>query len=109
MAYDKGLAQRLRELLADRPVLTEREMFGGIGFMLRGNMSVGVLGDELIVRVGPEAYDTALDRPHARVFDFSGRPMKGWVMVGADGFESDDALSEWVDRGARFALSLPAK
>ena len=77
--------------------------------MLRGNMSVGVLGDELIARVGPEAYDTALDRPHARVFDSSGRPMKGWVMVGADGFESDDALSEWVDRGARFALSLPAK
>ncbi len=89
MAYDEGLAERLRELLADQPALTEREMFGGIGFMLQGNMSVGVLGDELLVRVGPDEHDAAMDRPHARVFRFHrpayqglGHGRRGWVRIG---------------------------
>ena len=77
MVYDEGLAQRLREQLDEEPGLTEREMFGGIGFMLDGNMAAGVLGDELLVRVGPQGHDQAMADPHTRVFDLTGRPMKG--------------------------------
>lgn len=80
MAYDQGLAQRVREALAGQPGLTERAMFGGIGFMVYGNMACGILKDELMVRVGPEGME-ALQRPGARVFDLTGRPMKGWVVV----------------------------
>jgi TfoX/Sxy family transcriptional regulator of competence genes len=109
MAYDEGLAQRIREVLGERPELVEKKMFGGIGFMLQGNMACGVLKDELIVRVGPERYEEALTKPHTRPFDFSGRPMRGWVMVASDGYESDEALQGWVQQGVDFALSLPPK
>lgn len=109
MAYDEGLAQRLREQLVEDPGLTEREMFGGIGFMLDGNMAVGVLGDELLVRVGPQGHDQAMADPYTRVFDFTGRPMKGWAVVAADGYADDDALGEWVAKGVAFARSLPPK
>ena len=109
MAYDEGLAQRIREVLGERPGLVEKKMFGGIGFMLQGNMACGVLKDELIVRVGPERYKEALTKPHTRPFDFTGRPMKGWVMVTSDGYESDDDLKGWVQQGVDFVLSLPAK
>ncbi len=84
-------------------------MCGGVGYMLRGNMSVGVHKDELIVRVGPARYEEALGRPHARPFDMTGRPMKGWVWVGQEGFEDDADLEAWVQRGVDFALSLPPK
>ena len=109
MAYDEGLAQRIREALADADGLSERRMFGGIAFMLHGNMAVGISGDELMVRVGPEAYDEALAQPHARVFDMTGRVMRGWVVVEAEGIADDVALGEWVRHGADYARSLPPK
>ena len=109
MGYDQGLAQRIRELIEERPDYIEKEMFGGIGFMLGGNMACGVIGEEMVVRVGPEGYEEAVKQPEARVFDFTGRPMKGWVMVAAKGLEVDADLKQWVQRGVDFALSLPAK
>jgi hypothetical protein len=84
-------------------------MFGGLAFLLGGHMCVGIIGEELMVRVGPEAYDEAVRRPHARKMDFTGRPMKGFVYVAPDGLESDAALHRWIARGVRFAASLPAK
>jgi TfoX/Sxy family transcriptional regulator of competence genes len=109
MAHDDGPAQRVRDLLQDQAALDEKKMFGGVGFMLGGNMACGVHGDELIVRVGPAAYDGALGQPHARPFDMTGRPMKGWVWVAQDGFDDDADLDAWVQQGVDFALSLPAK
>lgn len=109
MAYDEGLAQRVREMLQEQPELTEKKMFGGIGFMLQGNMACGVIGEELIVRVGPDQHGGALEKPHTRAFDFTGQPMTGWIMVAPDGYESDADLEQWVQQGADFALSLPAK
>jgi hypothetical protein len=109
MAYDKGLAQRIRELLAEQPELIEKKMFGGVGFMVQGNMACGVHKDMLIVRVGPEAYEEAMQYPHTRPFDMTGRAMKGWVMVESGGFEADVDLNEWVDLGLNFALTLPPK
>ena len=109
MAYDKGLAQLIRELLEERAGYFEKEMFGGIGFLLHGNMACGVLHDFLIVRVGPEKYQELLELPETRLFDITGRPMKGWIMVTPEGYESDTDLASWVERGAAFALSLPPK
>jgi TfoX/Sxy family transcriptional regulator of competence genes len=109
MAYDEGLAQRIREVLDERPGLVEKKMFGGIAFMLQGNMACGVVGDELMVRVGPEQHQETLARPYTRPFDFTGRPMQGWVVVTPDGVESDESLRDWVQQGVEFALSLPAK
>ena len=109
MAYDEGLAQRIRESLRDQPDLSEIKMFGGIGFMAQGNMVCGVLNDSLIVRVGPDRYPKALAQPHTREFDFTGRPMAGWVTVGLDGYEADLDLENWVNLGITYALSLPAK
>jgi len=109
MAYDEGLAQRIRDSLQGLAALVEKKMFGGIGFMVRGNMACGVNGDDLIVRVGPERYEEAMADPHARVFDMTGRPMKGWVTVAPEGVETDDNLQRWVQQGVDFALSLPEK
>lgn len=109
MAYDETLADRVRSALGPHMGLTERKMFGGLAFMLDGNMCVGIVGDELMVRVGPDGYDTALGQPHARLMDFTGRPMRGIVYVGEKGVTSDDALTAWVQRGVGFAASLPAK
>ena len=109
MPYDDGLAQRIREALEDRSDVSEKEMFGGLAFLLGGNMCVGVVKDELMVRVGRDARDNALKQPHAREMDFTGRPMRGFVYVGLKGFESDVDLNGWVERGVRFASSLPAK
>ncbi len=109
MAYDEGLAQRIRELLPVEESLVEKKMFGGVGFMLHGNMACGVNKDDLIVRVGLAGYDQALVRSNARPFDFTGKPMKGWIMVGPEGYESDEDLQVWVEQGIEFALSLPPK
>ena len=84
-------------------------MFGGLTFMLQGNMCCGVAGERLMVRVGPEKYDQALGQKHAQLMDFTGRPMKGFVFVGSEGLASDGELETWVQRGVDFALSLPAK
>ncbi len=109
MAYDEGLAQRVREELDERSDVTERRMFGGLSFLVGGNMACGVVGDRLMVRVGTEAYKDCLARPHAREMDFTGRPMKGMIFVDSPGTESDGDLAGWVDRGIAFAGSLPAK
>ena len=109
MAYDEGLAERVREQLAGEPALTEKRMFGGIVFMLGGNMSVGVYGDELLVRVGREGSDDALAEPGTRLFDMADRPMLGWILVAPDAVAEDDGLAAWVARGAGYARSLPAK
>ena len=109
MAYDEALADRVRELMLLRSAVSERKMFGGIVFMLDGNMACGVLGDELIVRVGPEEGERALAEPDTRAFDFTGRPTRGVVVVSPDGVAEDEALAGWVDAGADFAASLPAK
>ena len=109
MAYDEDLANRVREQLAGEEGVIEKAMFGGIAFMLGGNMAVGISGDELMVRVGPERDDEALEQPHTRPFDMTGRPMKGWILVGAPGVEGDAALGAWVERGVAVARSLPPK
>ncbi len=109
MAYDEKLATRVRDLLSDRPGYSERKMFGGLCFMVNGNMSCGIIGDELMVRLAPDTYEEALSHPHVRPMDFTGRPMKGMLYVGAGGNKEDMALAEWVDRGAAFAASLPPK
>jgi TfoX/Sxy family transcriptional regulator of competence genes len=109
MAYDEGLTQRVEEVLGDRPDLVAKKMFGGVGFLLRGNMACGVNKDHLVVRVGPDNYDTALAQPHVREFDITGRPMKGWVLIEPAGYESDEDLQRWVQQGLDFALSLPSK
>ena len=110
MAYDTELADRVREQLASERAVSEKKMFGGLAFLIGGNMAVAVSHrGGLIVRVGEEAYEAALEEPHAQVFDMSGRPMRGWVFVEADGLANDDDVAAWVSRGAAFAASLPAK
>jgi len=109
VAYDEGLAQRVRETLSERDDLSERKMFGGLCYMLGGNMCAGIVGDELMLRVGPEAYADALARPHAREMDFTGRSLKGMVYVGVDGFADDSDLSGWLDLAMSFAGNLPPK
>ena len=109
MAFDQGLAQRLREQLDGSGRVAERRMFGGLAFLVDGNMCVGVMGEELIARVGPEATDGALARPGSRLFDFTGRPMKGWVMVEPGALEADEVLAAWVQDALRYARTLPPK
>lgn len=109
MAYDEGLATRIRDLIGPDPRFTERKMFGGLGFMLDGNMCVGVHADELIARVGPENTAAEVERPGARLFDMSGRPMSGWLLVDPAAIAEDDALAGWIERCSAFAGSLPPK
>jgi hypothetical protein len=109
VAFDEGLTHRIREQLGPRPDLTERKMFGGIAFMASGNMLVGVIADDLICRVGPEAMDDALARPGARVFDMTGRAMTGWVLVDGQTVAEDDDLAAWIARADRFVETLPPK
>lgn len=109
MAYDEVLADRVRAALAPREGLSEREMFGGIAFMLAGNMAVGIIGDDLMVRLGKDDAERALTEPHVRPMDFTGRPMKTTVYVDPDGTADDADLAGWVDAGADFAVSLPPK
>lgn len=109
MAFDEAVAGRVREALAGAPDVVEKRMFGGIAFMVRGNMCCGVIGDRLMLRVGPKGYETALSRPHVKVMDFTGRPMKGMVYVEPSGFVSSRDLRMWIEKAMEFALSLPAK
>ena len=109
MAYDSKLADRVRTALEGHLGLVEKKMFGGISFMLNGNMCCGVINDDLMVRVGPEGFEDALAQPHARLMDFTGRPMTGFVFVGPEGTQTESTLLEWVLRGLAFAESLPAK
>ncbi len=109
MPYDEILAERVRAVFQSEPGCTEKKMFGGICFMVGGNMAVGVTGSDLMVRPGPDNFESALALPHARPMDFTGRPMKGFVYVESAGIAADAVLAEWVERGAAFARSLPAK
>jgi len=109
MAYDEILDQRIRAALADAPGMTAKKMFGGVGYMIKGNMACGVNQENLIVRVGPDNYMDALAEPHTRVFDMTGRPMKGWVVVEPDGVKTATTLNGWIQKGVDFALSLPPK
>lgn len=108
MAIDEGLAQRIREALGTARV-TERKMFGGLAFMSRGHMFVGIARGLLMVRIGPAAYEEALRKPHVREMDFTGRPMRGYVYVDPPGFERDEELASWVKAGLAFVKTLPAK
>lgn len=110
MAYDEKLGDRIRELLEPRRDITERKMFGGLAFMVNGNMFIGLSGSgDLMVRVGPDAHEDALARPHARPMDFTGRPMNGYVYVAPAGFRTRKSLEAWTDRALNFALTLPKK
>jgi TfoX/Sxy family transcriptional regulator of competence genes len=109
VAYDETLADRVREALSARGDLTERKMFGGIAFMIGGNMAVGVIEDDLMVRVDPADAEQALIEPHTRPMDFTGRPMRGMLFVDSEGTAADRDLAGWVEAGADFAASLPPK
>jgi hypothetical protein len=96
-------------VLGGRRGIVEKKMFGGVGFLLRGNMLVGIWQASLIARLGPDQADAALKEPNVREFDVTGRPMRGWVMIEPDGLESDDVLRAWIDRAQTFVDTLPAK
>jgi TfoX/Sxy family transcriptional regulator of competence genes len=110
VAYDQAFANRIREELAGADGITEKAMFGGLGFLLHGNMAVGIMSTgELMVRVGPEGTDEALARPHTRLFEMRGRSMTGWIIVALEGVKTKRQLGSWVKRGTAFASSLPPK
>jgi len=109
MAFDEVLAERVREALGRRPSVTERKMFGGLCFMVDGNMCVGIVGDELMVRVGPDGWPEALVQPHTREMDFTGKSMRGMVFVSGEGLSEDSDLDRWVEWGNDYARSLPPK
>lgn len=108
MAYDSKLAERIRSELDGIPFV-EKKMFGGVGFLLNENLACGVNKNNLIVRVGPEKHSALLKKPHAKPFDMTGRAMKGWLVVEADGYKTDKQLSAWVKEGVEFALTLQTK
>jgi TfoX/Sxy family transcriptional regulator of competence genes len=109
MAYDEALAHRVRELIGDEDGLSEQRMFGGLGFLLDGNLSVGVSPRGLLVRVGPDGAEQALGKPGARAMEMRGRTMRGWILVDPDTLATKRELAAWVSRGVGFARSLPAK
>jgi TfoX/Sxy family transcriptional regulator of competence genes len=109
MAFDNKLADRIRKQFGKRKGLTEKKMFGGIAFLLNGNMCCGVHNQEMIVRLDPERTDQALSEPHTRIFDLTGRPMKGWILVQSKGIATDNSLAKWLHMGLKYAASLPGK
>jgi TfoX/Sxy family transcriptional regulator of competence genes len=109
MAFSEALAERTRQALSHRKIVEEKKMFGGIGFLLNGNLLVGVWKDSLIVRLGREEGDEALKEPHVKEFDITGRSMKGWVLVAPEAVEDDEQLSGWIQRAVKFVGKLPAK
>jgi TfoX/Sxy family transcriptional regulator of competence genes len=109
VAYDEAFAERIRAALPDRDRFTEKKMFGGVGFMLSGNMCVGIWKEQLIVRLSAEQADTALERDHVHVFDVTGRPMTGWILVDPEAMATDDALRAWIAEAVAYVALLPAK
>jgi TfoX/Sxy family transcriptional regulator of competence genes len=109
MAYDEGLAERVRDLFGGTPDVVEKKMFGGVAFMVDGNMACGIIGDDLLVRVARADYDSTLALPHVSQMDMTGRPMRGFVVVDAEGLAEDADLEEWVDRGVDFVQTLPPR
>ena len=109
MPFDEDLAARIRHALARKKNIEEKRMFGGIGFLLHGNMLVGVWKNSLIVRVGPDGYNDALLEAHVKEFDITDKPMKGWVLVEPEGVEDDEQLKDWIQRAVNFVQKLPPK
>ena len=109
MAFDKNLAARIRKALARKKGVEEKKMFGGVGYLLNGNMLVGVWKESLIVRLGAEQGEEALLEPHVKPFDITGKAMRGWVMVTPEGIEDDDQLNAWIQRAVKFVGKLPGK
>ena len=109
MAYDELLADRVRGVLAERIDVSERKMFGGIAFLVSGHMCVGIVGNDLMVRVGKGAFEKAVSAPHARPMDFTGRPSTGMVYVAPAGVKTATALRSWIAKGLAFASTLPRK
>jgi TfoX/Sxy family transcriptional regulator of competence genes len=109
MPYDDLLAARIRAIVEPLPNLEEKKMFGGVCVLINGNMACGVYKDDLIVRVGTEKYQAALSRPHTKLFDITGKALKGWIMVEPQGCKTEKALKAWVEQGVAFARSLPKK
>lgn len=109
MAYDEELEARIAAALAGQPGLVSKMMFGGVAFLVQGNMACGVHKDMLMVRVGPDAYDQAMQESNTRQFDLTGRVMKGWVTVDPEGISKQADLERWVQAGLEFALTLPPK
>lgn len=109
MAYDETLALRVSAIFGDLTGLTEKKMFGGVGYLLNGNMACGVHKEFLIVRVGPDRYQEALAQEHTKIFDITGRPMTGWVMVDPKGLVDQKKLQHWIQKGIDLAETLPPK
>jgi TfoX/Sxy family transcriptional regulator of competence genes len=109
MAFDEYLAERIRELFARRDDIEEKKMFGGIGFMLSGNLCVGVWKESLVARIGPETADAWSDDPHVEQFAPAGKPMKGWLLVGPEAIEESKELQAWIRRAVDFVETLPPK
>jgi TfoX/Sxy family transcriptional regulator of competence genes len=109
MAYDMDLAARIRALISKNKNLEEKKMFGGVGFLINGNLACGVNKNDMILRVAPDQYDALSRSAYTRVFDLSGKPMKGWLVVEPAGMKSEAQLKAWVSKGIVFAKTLPAK
>jgi len=109
MAYDAETAVLLRKVLGKRKGISEKKMFGGVAFLLNGNMCVGIFKSDLILRVGPDAYGQLLDQPHHKEFDITGRAMRGWIMVEPQGYEHSDQLKRLLDHAIEFVKTLPKK
>ena len=108
MAYDEALAERIRDRLREATAVTEKKMFGGLAFLTYGNMTVGVHGDELIARIDPEGTDAALTEPGVRLFDITGRPMRGWILIAGEVLD-DGVLDRWIEQARGYVASLPPK
>jgi len=109
MAYDEGLAERLREQFKEQSGVEEKKMFGGMSFMVSGHMCCGVIGDKLMARVGPDNYEKSLSKKYVKEMDFTGKPLKGMVYVESPGISEDEDLVYWIDRCMEFVRTLPPK
>jgi len=109
MVYDEGLAQQIRDELSDRHGYSEKHMFGGLAFLINGNMACGVTTDQVMLRIGKENYEEALSQPHITKMDFTGKEMRGLVYIDEEGSHNEDVVKEWVNFAYDFAFSLPSK
>jgi len=109
MAYDQNLAQRMRTYISAYPNTVEKKMFGGIGYLINGNMGCGIHKDYLVVRINPDEYRQALRVPFVKPMDITGKPMKGWIMVSPQGYQDEESLEGWIHRGMQYAQTLPEK
>jgi TfoX/Sxy family transcriptional regulator of competence genes len=109
MAYDEGLAQRIREMTEEHRGITEKKMFGGLAFLQGGHMFTGIIGEKLMVRCGPQKYHDLLKKSHVGAMDFTGKPMTGYLFVAPEGYERDAELLEWINTGVEFVALLKPK